>query len=63
MELGLSVETLEVGECANCDVSLHGLLLRLVGLLDPLMGKSLLGGWSLILISGEEGSDEVLGRI
>ena len=63
LELGLSVEVLEIGEGAHGNLGSNSLFLELTSLLDPGMGKSDFSTTSLLLISCKKLSNEVLSGI
>ena len=62
-EFGVSIEALEVAESSHSDILRNGILLSLGGILNPWVLQSLLSRWSLVLLFGEELSDEVLSLV
>jgi len=63
LELGGSVEVLEIAKSGDGDLRVELLEGSRLSILNPGVVKSKLGVWTLILILGEELSDEVLGLV
>jgi len=63
LKFGVSVEALEVAESSHSDILRDGILLSLLGVLDPWVLQGLLGGWSLVLFLGEKLGNEVLSLV
>ena len=60
LKFGVSIEALEVAESSHSNILGNGIFLSLLGILNPRVLQGLLSRWSLILLFGEELSDEVL---
>ena len=63
LKFGVSIEALEVAESSHSDILRNGILLSLGGILNPWVLQGLLSRWSLVLLFGEELSDEVLSLV